>query len=98
MFTRFYFKQHNATITIKEVKKFEGESSVSVRKGKKIVTYDYQVRLVWKAVLSDNTGSKPIGNCEGEYFFPEISNDEEDMECEASIYTGGDDEAKKTLY
>ena len=98
LFTRFYFKQHDATLTIKEVKKMEGESSVSVRKGKKIVTYDYQVKLIWKAVLSDKTGTKPIGTCEGEYFFPEISNDEDDIECEASIYSDGDEQAKKTLY
>ena len=48
-------------------------------------------------MLSDKTGSKPLGSCEGEYFFPEISNDEDDIEHEASVYTEGDENVKKTL-
>ena len=31
----------------KEIKEFKGEASVSIRKGKKIVAYDYAITLAW---------------------------------------------------
>lgn len=37
----FYFKHEKATFKITEVKDLKGDSSISVRKSKKIVTYDY---------------------------------------------------------
>jgi activator of HSP90 ATPase len=33
---------------ITEVKSFKGESSINIRKGKKIVSYDYNVKLKWQ--------------------------------------------------
>ena len=84
---------------IKEVKEFKGESSVSVRKGKKIVTYDYQVRLLWKCDLADEGNTKVIGSCEGEFFFPEISNDVlddgDEWECEVRTNNNSDENIKK---
>jgi activator of HSP90 ATPase len=64
-----------ATLKITEVKDLKGESSVSVRKGKKIVTYEYTTKLVWRCDMGDETNSKVIGSITGEYFIPEISND-----------------------
>lgn len=97
----FYYKQDRATMTIKEVKDLKGESSVSVRKGKKIVTYEYSVKLVYKIDLSDEANTKSIGTVEGVYEFPEISNDilddGEEWEVNASI-TKGDDALRKTFY
>lgn len=79
----------------------KGESSVSVRKGKKIVTYEYTVKLVYKIDLSDEANTKSIGTVEGVYEFPEISNDilddGEEWEVNASI-TKGDDALRKTFY
>jgi len=49
----FYYKQDRATYKIKEIKDFKGESSISIRKGKKIVTYEYAVKLVWTCDLAD---------------------------------------------
>ena len=97
----FYFKQENAMMTIKEVKNLVGESSVSIRKSKKIVTYDYKVVLPFKINLTDDNNTKVLGTVEGEYEFPEISNDilndGEEWECNASI-TKGDDELMKVFY
>ncbi len=33
---------------VSEISKFEGESSVNIRKGKKLVGYDYDITLKWK--------------------------------------------------
>jgi len=71
----FYYKYENATLKITEVKEIKGDSSVSIRKGKKITTYDYQIKLVWKLDMGDDANTKVIGSLEGEYEFPEMSND-----------------------
>lgn len=71
----FYFKMDKATLKIKEVKDLTGEASVSVRKGKKIVTYEYKAKLVWECNMGDENNSKVIGTIGGEYEMPEISND-----------------------
>ena len=57
----FYYQQDRCLLTIKEVKDLKGESSVCVRKGKKIVTYEYSVKLVWMCAMSDESNSKVIG-------------------------------------
>lgn len=84
----FYYKQDRATYKIKEVKDFKGESSLSIRKGKKIVTYEYAVKLVWTCDLADEQKTKVIGSVEGEIAFPEISNDEEDWDYDVTILKG----------
>ena len=97
----FYFKYEKATLTVTEVKDLKGESSVSVRKGKKIVTYDYNFKLAWKIDMGDETNSKVIATIEGEYEFPELSNDiindGEEWDIEARMGKG-DENLKKTLY
>lgn len=97
----FYFKYERATLRITEVKDLKGESSVSVRKGKKIVTYEYQTKLVWKCDMGDEGNTKVIGSIEGEFFMPEISSDiiedGEEWEVEANIKKG-DDSLRQTLY
>lgn len=93
----FYYKQDRATYKIKEVKDFKGESSVSIRKGKKIVTYEYSVKLVWTCDLADEQKTKVIGSVEGEITFPEISNDEDDWDYEVSIQKG-DDALRQNFY
>jgi activator of HSP90 ATPase len=59
---------------ITEVKSFGGESSVSIRKGKKIVSYDYNSKLKWECNFKDGDGNI-VGTIKGEYDMPEISND-----------------------
>jgi len=83
----FYYKMDKATLRIKEVKDLSGEASVSIRKGKKIVTYEYKTKLVWECDMADEGNTKVIGTIGGEYEMPEISNDvlddgdEWDVEC-----------------
>lgn len=71
----FQFKYEKATLHITEVKDLKGESSVSIRKQKKIVTYDYNAKLVWKCDMADESNTKVIGSITGEYLLPEISSD-----------------------
>jgi hypothetical protein len=47
------------------------------------VIYDYNIELAWKLELMEkhmNEGepTKVVSKCEGTYFFPEVSNDEEE--------------------
>ena len=97
----FQFKYEKAVVRITEVKDLKGEASVSIRKQKKIVIYEYTAKLVWKCDMGDETNSKVIGSIEGEYFLPEISSDilddgdEWDVQCSIK---SGDDSLKKTLY
>jgi len=71
----FYFKMDKATLRIAEVKDLVGEASISIRKGKKIVTYEYKVKLVWECDMADESNTKVLGSIGGEYEMPEISND-----------------------
>lgn len=96
----FYFKFEEATLTITEVKDLKGEASVSIRKGKKIVTYDYNAKLLWKCDIGGSGNTKVIGSINGEFEMPEISNDIIDDGDEWEInsrITGGDEELRKTL-
>ena len=96
----FYFKYENATLKITEVKEVKGDSSVSIRKGKKITTYDYNIKLVWKLDMGDDANTKVIGTLEGEYEFPEMSNDiiddGEEWEINARV-TKGDPSLVQTM-
>ena len=60
---------------VKEIKSIKGESSVSIRKGKKIVAYDYAITLSWQVDMNDKDG-KSIATCTGTYEMPEISNED----------------------
>jgi activator of HSP90 ATPase len=101
LFSNFYYKYEKATFKITEVKEFKGESSVSIRKQKKIVTYDYNVKLHWKCDMGDETNTKVVGSIEGEIDFPEISsdiiNDGDQWEINVRI-NKGDESLKTTLF
>ena len=60
-----------------EIKSFSGESSINIRKGKKIVSYDYNIKLKWECSLKDGEGNR-LGLIQGEYEMPEVSSDVED--------------------
>jgi len=79
----------------------KGESSVTIRKQKKIVTYEYSVKLLFKVSLSDDSGAKEIGSVDGEFELPEISNDilDDGDEWEINARVGkGDDALVKRFY
>jgi len=43
-------------LKVVEVKSFKGESSINIRKGKKIVSYDYAVKVKWECEVKDGEG------------------------------------------
>ena len=47
---------NDATLTIQEITTLTGEASVSIRKGKKIITFEYNIVLKWKVALADANG------------------------------------------
>jgi len=59
------------------VDKLKGEASVSIRKGKKIVAYDYSAVLKWEVSVRDGEGNV-VASLKGSYELPEVSSDIED--------------------
>ena len=45
--SKFKHTMNDATFSISEITKLSGESSVSIRKGKKIISFDYSIALDW---------------------------------------------------
>ena len=64
-------------LKITSVDKLQGEASVSIRKGKKIVAYDYNAQLKWECSLKDGEG-KEVASMKGSFELPEVSNDIDD--------------------
>jgi len=75
LISNFKHTWNDAHFKVNEIKSFKGESSVSIRKGKKIVAYDYAISLSWQVDMTDKDG-KSIANCTGTYELPEVSNEE----------------------
>jgi activator of HSP90 ATPase len=69
----------------------DGESSVSIRRGKKIVSFDYAIILEWRCTIDGST-------CEGSYEMPEVSNSDawEDWEIRVT-HTKDTDSIKESL-
>ena len=61
-------------LIITSISSFKGESSISIRKGKKIISYDYHINLKFDCVIKDGDGNI-LGTIQGEYEMPEMSND-----------------------
>lgn len=85
----FTYVMNDVTMTILEITTLTGESSVSIRKGKKIISYDYNIVLKWKAALKDADGHE-ISKIEGKYTLPEVSSDDEWNEWEVRVEFGED--------
>lgn len=64
-------------LKITSVDKLKGEASVSIRKGKKIVAYDYSANLKWECSLIDGEG-KEVASMKGTFELPEVSSDIDD--------------------
>lgn len=74
-----------ATLKIVDLKTFKGEASVSIRKGKKIVAYDFEIAVKWEIRMVDTEG-KEYAKTSGTFEFPELSNDEApDWECRVQM-------------
>ena len=77
LLSTYTYVWNEANLKITEVKNFKGESSVSIRKGKKIVAYDYQIMLAWQIDMLDKDGQS-YAKTQGTFEFPELSNEEAD--------------------
>lgn len=60
----FAYKFPGGEIKIISVEKINGEASVSLRKGKKIVSYDYNATLKWELSAKDGEGNE-VANLKG---------------------------------
>ena len=80
---------NDATLSIAEITTLTGESSVSIRKGKKIISFEYKIELKWKCVLADSDGVE-VSKVEGKYELPEVCNDDEWNEWECRVEYGDD--------
>jgi len=85
----FKHTMHDSTLSIIEITTLTGEASVSIRKGKKIISFDYQIVLKWQCVLADSDGNQ-VSRVEGKYELPEVSNDDEWEEWECRVEYGED--------
>ena len=57
---------YGGSLTVSEVSDFKGTCGVSIRKGKKIVSYDYGVTLKWAISLVDGAGEE-VAKVNGEF-------------------------------
>lgn len=73
----FKFALPGGELKATEVKKLKGEASVSIRKGKKIITYEYAINLKWEMIIKDGDGNE-LGKMKGDFDLPEVSNDLDD--------------------
>ena len=62
----FSHTMNDATLRIDEIEELKGESSVSIRKGKKIVTFEYNMKLKWRVELADADGNN-VATMDGKY-------------------------------
>ena len=92
----FTHKMNDSTLSITEITTLNGESSVSIRKGKKLISFDYQLVLKWKVVLADADGNQ-VSSVEGKYELPEVSNDDEWAEWEVRVEYGEDKDNLRSM-
>ena len=85
----FTHRMSDVTMSVTEIATLSGEASVSIRKGKKIISFDYNIDLKWKAVLADAEGNQ-VSQLEGKYVLPEVSNEDEWDEWEVRVEFGED--------
>lgn len=65
--SNFVYRWNDAKLAITEVKELTGEAGVSIRKGKKIISYDYKVLVLWRCSMCamEGNGDKEIAFCTG---------------------------------
>ena len=93
MLTEFKHTIYGGELTISDVEDLKGTCGVSIRKGKKICSFDYSFKLKWKLPLVDGAGNEEA-KVEGVFHFPEVSNlvydDGDKFEINTS-YTAGEE-------
>ena len=73
----FRYNFAGGELKVTAVDKLNGEASISIRKGKKIVSYDYNAMLKWECSFVDGEGIE-VASMKGTYELPEVSSDIDD--------------------
>ena len=80
------------TFKIVDIEGIKGEASNSIRKGKKLFFWDFDIKGKWEGELVDGDGNM-LATADGDFHIPEIDQDtdfDDDSECEVRI-TAADD-------
>ena len=88
---------NDTVLKITEISSLKGESSVSIRKAKKLILYEYQIKLKWELNLNDSEGNV-VSKCEGTYELPEMSNEDDWQEWEVRVvYTKDEHDLRSAM-
>lgn len=55
--SNFKHTMNDATLSITEITTLTGEANLSIRKGKKIISFEYNIEMKWKVDLADADGN-----------------------------------------
>ena len=58
---KYKYVWNDAYFTVREIKEFKGEACSSIRKGKKLVSFDYKMILEWQCDMMDK--DKAVATC-----------------------------------
>jgi activator of HSP90 ATPase len=67
-------------IRIEKVDEIEGDATINIRRGKKIVYYDLKIEATWVGFTKDRTGAT------GKLYLPSVSQDCKNYEFESMDY------------
>jgi len=95
LLTTYTYVWQEATLKIVDLKTFKGEASVSIRKGKKIVAYDFEIMMKWEIRMVDKEGNE-YAKTSGTYEMPELSN-EEAPDWELRVQMGHDEQGIQNM-
>jgi len=91
--TEFKHTVYEGQLIVSEVEELKGTCGVSIRKGKKICSFDYSLKLKWTLPLVDGAGTE-VAKVTGVFHLPEVSNlvydDGDKFEINVS-YTAGEE-------
>ena len=81
---------------VTKIEKFEGDSAINIRKGKKIVSYDYSCKLKFECKVTDSEGTQ-LEKVTGEYELPEVSSEMETDGEEWEVRVSFDSDVKDSM-
>eukprot|EP01138_Halocafeteria_seosinensis_P013765 gb/GECG01014056.1/.p1 GENE.gb/GECG01014056.1/~~gb/GECG01014056.1/.p1 ORF type:complete len:379 (+),score=82.74 gb/GECG01014056.1/:1-1137(+) len=90
MFKNFDIDIPGGRITISEISDFHGEASVSIRKGKKLLFFEFEVKGEWEGEMVDGDGNV-LATGDGQFHIPDLDQDTDiDDEMEIKVTAASD--------
>lgn len=80
------------TFKITDITELKGDASASIRKGKKLLFFDFDIKGQWEGEIVDGEGDM-LATADGEWHIPEIDQDtdlDDPAECEVRVTTDKD--------